>query len=273
MWSENHKTFLTGDATALDRPTVNVMGQHGEIARGSYERRIKAWKCTDAGEYEERLLAKLFRDAPPGLRPEARAHAEAVVREAFAVTRRYHLDGLAALDFFHLLERTRRYSGASLSAQPNVVFTPFLDPDVIRAAFAYRAAGGAFVVDRRLVNPIHRFAIAANVPAWADVEYEEDAYRAARRGARPVARGDDGPVRAGPGAAPARDYYDHARYWREVAGPVAERALAADGAWSELFDPAAVRAADGPAPVEAILVALPAESVAGGRMARLPSAP
>jgi hypothetical protein len=112
MWSENHKTFLAGDASALDRPTVNVMGQHGEIARGSYERRIKAWKCTDAGEYEERLLAKLFRDAPPGLRPEARAHAEAVVREAFAVTRRYHLDGLAALDFFHPCSSARAATAA-----------------------------------------------------------------------------------------------------------------------------------------------------------------
>jgi hypothetical protein len=271
MWSENHKTFLAGDASALDRPTVNVMGQHGEIARGAYERRIKAWKATSAREYEERLVGKLFRDAPPGLRPDALAHAEAVVREAFATAARYDLHGLAALDFFHLLERTRRYSGASLSSQPNVVFTPFLDPDVIRAAFAYRAAGGAFVVDRRLVNPIHRFTIAQNLPAWADVEYEEDAYRAARRAAR--ARGDDGPVRAGPGGAPARDYYDHARYWREVAGPLAERALAAGGAWTELFHRAAVRGAEGPAPVEAILVALAAESTAGGRMAGLPPAP
>src|SRR3954468_745263 len=271
MWSEAHKAFGSGDARGLDRPGVNVMGQHGEIARGAYERRVKAWKAAGPEEYDDRLVAKLFREAPTGLRPDAREHADAVVREAFAEAARYELTGLAALDFFPLLERTRRYSGASLSSQPNVVLTPFLTPDMIRAAFAYRAAGGAFVADRRLVNPIHRFAIARNLPAWANVEYEEDAYRAARRAAR--ARGDDGPVRAGPGAAPARDYYDHARYWREVAGPLAERALAADGAWTELFDPAAVRGAEGPAPVEAILVALAAESIAGGRMAGLPPAP
>jgi hypothetical protein len=271
MWSENHKGFLAGDASALDRPTVNVMGQHGEIARGSYERRIKAWKAAGAHEYEDRLVAKLLKDAPAGLRPEALAHAEAAVREAFAQGARYDVAGLAALDLFHLLERTRRYSGASLSSQPNVVFTPFLDPDVIRAAFAYRAAGGAFVAGRRLVNPIHRAAIAANLPAWADVEFEEDAYRAARRAARD--RGETGPVRTVPGGAPARDYYDHAAYWRAVAGPLAERALAGDGAWTNLFDPAAVRGGSEPAPVEAILVALAAAEIAPRGMASLPAAP
>src|SRR4051794_15019159 len=130
MWSENHKTFLAGDASALDRPAVNVMGQHGEIARGAYERRIKAWKATSAGEYEERLVGKLFRDAPPGLRPDALAHAEAVVREAFAPEARYHLHGLPAVDFFPLLQRTRRHRRAPRGGRPKRVFPPFLDPDL-----------------------------------------------------------------------------------------------------------------------------------------------
>ena len=168
MWSENHKTFLTGDASALDGGVVNVMGQHGEIARGSYERRIKAWKARSADEYEDLLLGSSFATRRPACgRRRLRTPRASRSARRIAVATRYDVHGLAALDFFHLLERTRRYSGASLSSQPNVVFTPFLDPDVIRAAFAYRAAGGAFVVDRRLVNPIHRFAIAANLPAWA----------------------------------------------------------------------------------------------------------
>jgi hypothetical protein len=247
------------------------MGQHGEIARGSYERRIRAWRAAGEHEYEDRLVAKLFREAPPGLRPEALAHAEAVVRDAYGAAERYEVSGLAALDLFHLLERTRRYSGASLSSQPHMVFTPFLDPGVIRAAFAYRAAGGAFVRDRRLVNPIHRHAIAANLPAWSDVELEEDVYREARRSAR--ARGETGPVTTAAAAAPARDYYDRERYWRDVAGPLAERALAGDGAWTEIFDPAAVRAGGDPAPVEAVLVALAAESLAGSGLAPLRRGP
>jgi hypothetical protein len=152
-----------------------------------------------------------------------------------------------------------------------MVFTPFLDPDVIRAAFAYRAAGGAFVEDRRLVNPIHRHAIATNLPAWSEVEFEDDVYRAARRAAR--ARGETGPVATAAAAAPARDYYDHARYWREVAGPLADRALAGDGVWTQIFDPAAVRGGAGPAPVEAVLVALAGESLAGRDVASLQRAP
>jgi hypothetical protein len=62
---------------------------------------------------------------------------------------------------------------------------------------------------------------------------------------------------------PARDYYDRARHWREVAGPLADRALAADGVWTEIFDPATVRGGAEPAPVEAVLVALAVESLAG----------
>ena len=132
-------------------------------------------------------------------------------------------------------------------------------------------AGGAFVADRRLVNPIHRFAIAANLPAWADVELEDDVYRAARRAAR--ARGESGPVTVPGAAVPARDYYDHAAYWRDTAGPLAERALADDGVWTEIFDAAALRGAAEPAPVEAVLVALAAESLAGSHLASARSAP
>jgi hypothetical protein len=44
-------------------------------------------------------------------------------------------------------------------------------------------------------------------------------------------------------------------------------ALAGDGVWTQLFDPAAVRGRDEPAPVEAVLVALAAESRAGTNLA------
>ena len=81
------------------------------------------------------------------------------------------------------------------------------------------------------------------------------------------------PVPENAGGAPARDYYDHAAYWRAVAGPLAERALAGDGAWTELFDPAAVRDGGTPAPVEAIIVALATEEIAPRGMASLPAAP
>jgi hypothetical protein len=265
MWSEHHKSFLA-DGSRLDGGLVTVMGQHGEVARGAYERRIRAWEAAGEHEYEDRLIARLTHERPPGLRPAALARAEEILRESVRRLGRYGLTGLAALDLYHLLERTRRYSGASLSSHPGVAFTPFLTPDLIRAAYAYRAAGGTFVERKRLVNPIHRHVIATCVPAWAEVEYEDEAFRAARRAARAEGR-DVGATEGATwnaGPAPARGYYDRARHWRDTAGPVARRALAADGVWSEIFDPAALRAADEPAPVEAVMTAL-AEEVVGGR--------
>jgi hypothetical protein len=268
MWSEHHKSFLA-DGGRLDGGVVTVMGQHGEVARGAYERRIRAWEAAGEHEYEDRLIARLTHERPAGLRPEALARAEEILRESFRRLERYGLTGLAALDLYHLLERTRRYSGASLSSHPGVAFTPFLNPDLIRASYAYRAAGGTFVERKRLVNPIHRHVIATCLPAWAEVEYEDEAFRAARRAARAEGRdiaSSEGPTwNAGP--APARGYYDRERHWRDVAGPVARRALGDDGVWAEVFDAPALRAAEDPAPVEALMTALAEEVVHRGRHA------
>ena len=265
MWSEHHKSFLA-DGRALDGGVVTVMGQHGEIARGSYERRIRAWEAAGPHEYEDRLIERLLTERPRHLRSEALAAAEEVLRASFRALARYGLDGLAELDLYHLLERTRRYSGASLSSHAGVAFTPFLNPDLIRASYAYRAAAGTFVAQKRLVNPIHRHAIATNIPAWAQVDYEDEVFRVVRRAARAEGRRVDAAEGAAwsSGAGPPRGYYDRERHWREVAGPVARRALAADGVWTEVFDAAALRAAADPAPVEALMVAL-AEEVVGGR--------
>jgi hypothetical protein len=84
-----------------------------------------------------------------------------------------------------------------------------------------------FVERKRLVNPIHRRVVAACLPEWAEVEYEDEVFRAVRRAAQAEGRdvaSTDGPAwNAGP--APARGYYDRDRHWREVAGPVARRTL------------------------------------------------
>jgi hypothetical protein len=267
MWSEHHKSFLA-DGSRLDGGVVTVMGQYGEIARGSYERRIRAWEAAGSHEYEDRLIERMTRERPAGMRAEALARAQEVMRESFRRLARHGLDGATALDLFHLVERERRYNGASLSSHPGVAFTPFLNPDLIRASYAYRAAGGTFVERKRTVNPIHRHAIAANVPAWAGVEDEDEVFRVARRAAR--AEGRQVNAAEGPawnaGAGPPRGYYDRERYWRDTAGPVARRVLAADGVWTDVFDRVALRAAAEPAPVEALMVAL-AEEVVGARLA------
>jgi hypothetical protein len=267
MWSEHHKSFLA-DGRPLDGGVVTVMGQYGEIARGSYERRIRAWEAAGPHEYEDRLIARMTKERPPGMRPEALTRARDVMRESYRRLARHGIEGAAMLDLFHLAERERRYNGASLSSHPGVAFTPFLTPDLIRASYAYRAAGGTFVARKRTVNPIHRHAIAANVPTWRDVEDEDEVFRVARRAARAEGRrvgAAEGPAWHS-GGGPPRGYYDRERYWREVAGPVARGVLSRDGVWTEVFDAAALRAAAEPAPVEALMVAL-AEEVVGGRSA------
>lgn len=260
MWSENHKTFLWGDERHLDGGVLNVMGQHGEIVRGHYERRTKVWKAAGPEEYEARAVDYLMRSAPDALRDDLRAEVRELMHVAYRRAAGYGLEGLAALDLLYLLERTRRYNGASVAAQPGLAFTPFLDPALIRAAYALRAAGQEFVVRRRQVNPLHRFIIDSNLPAWRDIEFEDDMRRAVRRAARAAADGtsDDADWRAPQG----KDYYDYDAYWDEVGGPLVDRLVAAEGPWTAVFDPAVVRAGDRTPPVELALVALLGEALA-----------
>jgi hypothetical protein len=268
MWSENHKTFLWSEERHVDGGALNVMGQHGEIVRGHYERRARAWEAAGPEDYEDRAVAFIMNQAPAALRDDLRDDVRELLHAAYRRAARYGLDGLAALDLLYLLERTRRYNGASLEAQFGFVFTPFLNPGLIRAAYGLRAAGGAFVADRRQVNPLHRHIIETNMPAWRGIEFEEDLRRAARRAAREAAARAD---QAGePPAPPVRDwrpspgkqYYDYDLYWAQVGGPLVERLTSEDGAWTEVFDAARVREEGQTPPVEVALVALVAEATA-----------
>ena len=266
MWSENHKTFLWSDERHVDGGAVNVMGQHGEIVRGHYERRARAWEATGPEEYEDRAVAFIMDQAPAALRDDLRDDVRELLVAAYRRAARWGLDGLAALDFLYLLERTRRYNGASLEAQFGFVFTPFLSPGLIRAAYGLRAAGEVFIEKRRQVNPLHRHVIEANMPQWRGIEFEEDLRRAAKRAKREAAA-------AGPGGgevAAARDwrpaqgkqYYDYDLYWEEVGGPLLRRLTGQDGWWTEVFDAGRVRDGAQTAPVEVALVALAADETA-----------
>ena len=246
MWRESHKAFLAGDERRGDGGALNVMGQHGEIARGYYE--LRAGRPDGA-------VAYLMEGAPAALRPEVRDAVRERVHEVWAQAAGYGLDGLAALDFLYLFERTRRHNSASLASQFGLVFTPFLTPDVIRAAYALRAAGEPFVRDGRELNPLHRYVIATNTPGWAGVEFESDVSRAA------AAAPAQGPARRDWREARGRRYYDYDLYWREVGRPLADRITRDDGLWTEIFDAGVVRAGAGPAPLDLVLVALMAEAL------------
>jgi len=266
MWSENHKTFLWAEERHVDGGVLNVMGQHGEIARGHYERRARVWEAAGSEAYEDRAVAFIMRSAPEALRDDLRDDVRDLLHAACRRAADYGLDGLAALDFLYLLERTRRYNGASLASQFGLVFTPFLNPGLIRAAYALRASGQVFVTDRRQVNPLHRFVIESNLPAWRGIEFEEDLRRAARRARREA----EAAAAQDEHAAAARDwrpstgkqYYDYDLYWDEVGGPLVDRLTRDDGPWTDVFDAARVRGGAGAPPVEVALVALVAEALA-----------
>jgi hypothetical protein len=146
------------------------------------------------------------------------------------------------------------------------VFTPFLNPDLIRAAYALRASGQVFVADRRQVNPLHRFVIESNLPAWRGIEFEEDLRRAARRARREAetaaAQDDDAAAARDWRPSTGKQYYDYDLYWDEVGGPLVDRLTRDDGPWADVFDAARVRGAAGAPPVEVALVALVAEALA-----------
>lgn len=263
MWSQNHHSFLWGKRH-LDGGRLNVMGQHGEIGRGYYERRVRACEAKDEREYEERVLAFLMkkRKAATYMRTAVREAVRERIRESYSQAERWGLTGLAALDFLYLFERTRRNNGASVNRQPGLAFTPFLNPDYIRATYAFRTAGGVFVRDERQVNPLPRYIIETNLPEWRGVDFEEDVIRATResrnRGALEASRAD-----ASRDWRPAqgKDYYHYDLYWQEVGAPLAHRVTSRDGFWAEIFDPALLRARDDTPPVEVVLVQLMAESL------------
>jgi hypothetical protein len=198
-----------------------------------------------------------MKSVSPAMQPEVREATRELLHAAYRQAERYGLGGLAALDFLYLFERTRRYNGASIASQFGFVFTPFLDPDVIRSSYALRAAGEPFVAGDRQLNPLHRYVIETNMPQWRGIEFESDLERARKAQQGAAAAAPDAPRDWR--SAQGKRYYDSALYWREVGRPIAERVTSRDGVWTEIFDPDVVRAAADPAPIDLVLVGLMAE--------------
>jgi hypothetical protein len=214
---DKHKT-LFADGRRLDDGAVNVMGQHGEIARayhyGEAMRRFPDGVVPDDPVMEERFVARRLAARLPYLRTDLIEPVREIIRAAFLEAHRHHLTGTARLDFFYLFENTRRGNAASLAAQTGIVVTPLLNPDFIRAAFALRPKAKAG-------NALHRHIVSANSPEWDAVPYEGKDDAALQRG--------------------ESRYYDARRSWREVGAPLIEDALRNGGFWTEVFDPDAVR--------------------------------
>ena len=216
MVTHKHETFLARKPS-LDDGVVNVMGQHGEIGRGYYAKKIHVADVPEQ-EYENRLVAKLLARMPTFTRKPLRGRVREIVSDAYRQAARYGVGGLAALDFFYLYERTRRWASGSLSSQTGVVVAPFLNPGYIRASFAY--------AESKEENPFHRHIISTHTPDWGGVPFSDEAA---------VGNGAERPAWKRP---QGNSNYSSAIYWKEVGKPIIDEALAEGGWWTEIFDPA-----------------------------------
>ena len=253
-----HKTFLAkAGKHAMDGGVVNLMGQHGGVGKADFAVRINA-RERDPATYEDVLLESLMKDAPAFLRPELRDEVEDVIRRSYRKADRYELEGEQRLHFYFLDEYTRRWGAATVNSQTGVVATPFLAPDVIRAAYCLPPA-------LHYSKPIHAHALKVLVPDWAHVPFtdtiteehmasgvvprletgeEQEAARAVEAAteagdtATKAAKRADGRL-AGEGWQRTKRFskYDRKAYWREVGAPLVQEALDAGGFWTELFDP------------------------------------
>jgi hypothetical protein len=230
MVTDQHKEFLANRGHL--QGFVNIMGQHGEIGRAFFAKMIQAETLREE-QYEDHLIRRFMARMSPFMRDSYHGQIREFIREAYRPAERYGLTGLAQLDFHYLCEGNRRGMSGSLNAQPGVVFTPFLNPDFIRATFAYRGPGKEH-------NPFHRYIIATHAPDWVNVPYAKDLREASR-----TVRKLDCLEPLGAEAAFTPDWrrrtgttnYDNALYWNAVGALIIREAIAQGGFWTELFDP------------------------------------
>lgn len=262
MESGQHKEFFAL-TDGMDGGFVNIMGQFGEIGRSLLAQRIAGTE-RDPGRYEERLLAFYLEKAPAFLRPELRDGVREALVEVYREVEGFGLEGIERLNFFSLLTRERRWGAGSINSQQGVVVTPFLSPGFVRAAYAYGPG--------KETHPFHRHIVEVHAPEWVTVPYSRDvgwlesewqrATLAARERRRETGSGEEHPAGSAEGPSwklprPGMNY-DSGLYWKMVGGPVLEAAFARDGAWTDVFDPDALRAGWDTAPdVAAIVLLMP----------------
>ena len=230
MVTHKHKTFLS--RKLLDGGVVNIMGQHGEIGRGYYTKRIKAFTLNE-NQYEDKLIMKLMKKTPLFTKENLHDIIRQVIQQAYRQADKYGLVGCKRLDFFYLYERTRRWASGSLNSQTGLVFAPFLNPDYISAVFAYKP-------QNKETNPFHRHIIATNSPNWVNVPYAEEIKN--NNPSHEIAESINGmeqkDLKYSDWKQPnGNDNYNSSLYWETVGKPIIEEALSQGGLWTKIFDP------------------------------------
>jgi len=226
--AEFHKTFLT-KGKFLGAGRVCIMGKHGEIARGYYYPSVEANPELDDDQIEKALMKQLLKRMPPFIRNDLRGFVGDTIRKAYQQANHYGLSGLARLDFFYLFERTRRNTSGTLNAHTGLVVAPFMNPDYIRAAFAYAGR-------EKSDNIFPRHIISTNAPDWADVCHSRELKHS--ESFKPnTTRTPASPAEAHLAKFRKSRYYDNLDSWKTVGTPLITEALKQAGFWQEVFDP------------------------------------
>jgi len=210
MDPDKQKTIFSNGRT-LPEGVVNVMGQHGEIARAlRYRKPLLQYGVDDLpwsdAELEKNFMQHLISRRPCHLRSEWHDAVYDILLSVYRAADRYDLHGLARLDFFYLYENTRRFNAGSLASQTNLVVTPFLNPRVIETVYALPP------IDKATFK-LHDHIVAANAPEWTEIEY-----------APPLE----------PRA--ISNYFDAESVWRTTGAPLVDAALRNGGFCTEVFD-------------------------------------
>ncbi|NIR43221.1 MAG: hypothetical protein GWN99_04725 [Gemmatimonadetes bacterium] len=233
-FTHRHELFLA-NGRQFSRGGVKISGKHGEIGRAYYAK--KYGSESEAKRQEARFVERMMHGMPPFTRRRWRGAVREIIAEAYEQADHYGLTGLARQDFFYLNERTRRLASGSHSAKTGFVFAPFLNPDYLRACFAYPSY-------EKTAFPFHRHIVSTNTPEWTSVPYAggseaHELSRSRSEALKAPETEDEG--KSGWRRATGEGNYDSALYWKTTARPIIDECLRDDGFWTELFDPDLVR--------------------------------
>ncbi len=234
--TKKHKTFLAR-RQGLEPGIVNVMGQHSGIGKADFVMKTRAWEL-DPSQYEDAMIKELVGNFEPYLNPELREPVKELWRTAYRQADVYGLEGFARMHFFFLYEYTRRWASGAMAAQPGQVITPFLNPGLIRAAYA-------FPQEEIRNRPFHHHILGKYAKDWQGIPFEDQVTQ------RDVDCGRLKPVHFDAekrafheGAVWKRPrphrIYSNGMYWRSAGRSLAREARRSAGFWTEILDPALV---------------------------------
>jgi len=240
--AHKHKTFLAGGGL-LGGGRLEISGQHGEIGRAHYARKLDKYHPENSDNYDGRLVGFFTSKMPPFLRSELIPHVIEVLHSACRQADHYGVEGAARWDFFYLFERTRRWSATSHASKPGIVFAPFMNPDYIRAASAVGH-------DVKRGSPFHTYIVSRNWPDWTTVSYGDQIDTADTENVQGSEAEQSWQTIDGSRS------YDTTHYWQVVGMELIHEALSSDGFWTEVFDPTLARSAWIHAPDELVMLHL-----------------